>query len=121
MCCGIDGPTDWYSDGPDRTLPKSCCHALIEGEEPPTEAVCRLSRPTAPIVYQNGCYEKLQMKLKSSSNTLVGVGIGIAFIEVILLAYNNSNPSENRVVFVLIYEIFLDNWDNFGVLVSICN
>lgn len=55
---------------------------MNEGEDPISDAVCRTAIVTADYVYQNGCFEKLEMKVNGAANVLIGVGIGIAFVEV---------------------------------------
>lgn len=76
-CCGIDNSTDWKGK-----RPKSCCHAIREGVEGPTDLQCTSALPADDILYTSGCFEKIEMKTKDASKVLIGVGIGIAFIEV---------------------------------------
>lgn len=79
-CCGVMGPTDW----PEKTRPLSCCHPPREGAALPADYHCRDAQPEDQILYSDGCYGELKGKAQSSANVLMGVGIGIAFIEVIL-------------------------------------
>lgn len=88
QCCGVDGPADWHSqevtsarDG-QKMMPSSCCHPTRDGAAPPTDAQCSKGLPTDIYVYQDGCYPKLQEKVDQGAKVLIGVGIGIAFIEV---------------------------------------
>ncbi|XP_019880218.1 CD63 antigen-like [Aethina tumida] len=78
-CCGVDGPNDWPKD----KRPLSCCHAPREGAEPPTAVHCRNALAGDDFLYSYGCFDELQMKADKASKVLIGVGIGIAFIEII--------------------------------------
>ncbi|EFA09563.1 23 kDa integral membrane protein [Tribolium castaneum] len=78
-CCGVEGPADW----PENTRPVSCCHAIREGVNPPEAHHCRAAKPEDEILYVDGCFYQLQDKAESAAKILIGVGIGIAFVEVI--------------------------------------
>ncbi|KAH1020225.1 hypothetical protein HUJ04_009929, partial [Dendroctonus ponderosae] len=75
-CCGVDNATDWT-----RKRPQSCCHGVREGAAEPDALHCTNARPGDDILYSSGCFEKIEMKTKDASKVLIGVGIGIAFIE----------------------------------------
>ncbi|KAH1020221.1 hypothetical protein HUJ04_009926 [Dendroctonus ponderosae] len=92
-CCGVDNATDWT-----RKRPQSCCHGVREGAAEPDALHCTNARPGDDILYSSGCFEKIEMKTKDASKVLIGVGIGIAFIEVILL-------NSTRLFVVRIYPI----------------
>lgn len=75
----MDGPKDW----PGKQRPYSCCHKTDrEDAQPPETFHCVQAEPGDDILYSYGCYEKLQMKAESNAKILIGVGIGIAFVEV---------------------------------------
>ncbi|XP_018573176.1 CD63 antigen-like [Anoplophora glabripennis] len=76
-CCGVDGPTDW------KKRPMSCCHALRENAPDPTSDQCRAAQPGDDHLYNYGCFTELEMKAERASKVLIGVGIGVAFIEII--------------------------------------
>lgn len=76
QCCGVDSPTDW------KKRPASCCHATRENAPDPTQEQCGNAKPGDEFLYSYGCFDELQMKAESSSKVLIGVGIGVAFIEV---------------------------------------
>lgn len=78
-CCGIEGPNDW----PSNNRPLTCCHILREGTAPPEKHHCDAAKPEDGILYSNGCFYQLQTKADSAAKILIGVGIGIAFVEVI--------------------------------------
>ncbi|XP_022916133.2 CD63 antigen-like [Onthophagus taurus] len=78
-CCGIERADDW----PKGQRPYSCCHALNPDDTPPDFNQCQNAQNVDPILYSTGCLEKLKMKTSSNASILIGVGIGIAFIEVI--------------------------------------
>ncbi|KAM0731349.1 CD63 antigen [Formica fusca] len=79
-CCGVDGPNDWTpSNGFTLTFPSSCCK-----HDP--QVICQVNDAT---VYQEGCFSKLEMRVHKGATVLIGVGIGIAFVEIagIILAW----------------------------------
>ncbi|XP_025832077.1 leukocyte surface antigen CD53 [Agrilus planipennis] len=92
-CCGVDGPEDW-SGG----RPFSCCHRTKKGAPPPTNMHCNSSERGDEIVYSDGCFDKLQEKANTGAKTLTGVGIGIAFVEIIgvMLACWLANAIKKR-------------------------
>ncbi|XP_015177858.1 PREDICTED: CD63 antigen isoform X1 [Polistes dominula] len=72
MCCGVDGPNDWSSTNAYiGTLPPSCCMKM--------QNPCAIG---SPDVNKDGCFEKLKMRVQKGATILIGVGIGIAFVEV---------------------------------------
>lgn len=72
-CCGTNGPDDWGN----INVPESCCTYQTPNEE---DKYCRKSSdPTK--VYQEGCFKKLSMRIREGSIIVMGVGIGIALIE----------------------------------------
>ncbi|KAJ8932726.1 hypothetical protein NQ314_014422 [Rhamnusium bicolor] len=77
-CCGVDGPIDW-----DKKRPLTCCHALRENVPGPTAENCRNAKEGDEFLYNYGCFDELQKKAENASKVLVGVGIGVAFIEII--------------------------------------
>ncbi|KAF7288114.1 hypothetical protein GWI33_000164 [Rhynchophorus ferrugineus] len=79
QCCGVDRSTDW--DVGKRPL--SCCHAPREGSPEPEPIHCRNAKPGEDILYSKGCFDMIEEKAEGASKVLIGVGIGIAFIEVI--------------------------------------
>ncbi|KAK9880102.1 hypothetical protein WA026_008617 [Henosepilachna vigintioctopunctata] len=93
-CCGVTGPKDW----PSKTRPLSCCHPIREGAAPPQEFHCQDAIEGDQILYNDGCFDELKMKAESSANVLMGVGIGIAFVEVvgILLACWLASAIKNK-------------------------
>ncbi|CAG9760575.1 unnamed protein product [Ceutorhynchus assimilis] len=78
QCCGVDRSTDW-----DDNRPPSCCHPTREGAEDPSPKHCKDARPGDESLYSTGCFEMIEMKAENASKVLIGVGIGIAFIELI--------------------------------------
>lgn len=71
---------------------------------PDTQLInCQLNNPA---VYQEGCFSKLEMRVHKGATVLIGVGIGIAFVEAsklfvllilqgILIKYVKSIPCQN--------------------------
>ncbi|XP_035739868.1 CD63 antigen-like [Vespa mandarinia] len=72
MCCGVDGPNDWIMNNAFiATLPPSCCMKM--------QNPCGIG---SLDVNKEGCFEKLKMRVQKGATILIGVGIGIAFVEV---------------------------------------
>lgn len=82
-CCGVESPNDW----PEKKRPITCCHKITDRAEPPEDFHCKSAAPGDDILYSTGCFDKLQMKAESNAKILIGVGIGIAFVEVIFFRY----------------------------------
>ncbi|XP_050314135.1 CD151 antigen [Anthonomus grandis grandis] len=95
QCCGVSSPNDWNK----TKRPLSCCEAPREGAPPPTEEGCNSAKvDESNILFSSGCFEKIKMKAENASRVLIGVGIGIALIEVIgiLLACWMALSIKNR-------------------------
>ncbi|XP_014477772.1 PREDICTED: CD63 antigen [Dinoponera quadriceps] len=71
QCCGVDGPNDWSAANGFRNFPSSCCMDM--------QVICQLG---IPAVYKDGCFSKLEMRVQKGATVLIGVGIGIAFVEI---------------------------------------
>ncbi|EEB09847.1 CD63 antigen, putative [Pediculus humanus corporis] len=69
---GVDGPNDWVMGG---LYPESCCKT----SQPSSPD--RLCGPSKEYVYKDGCFNKLSKRLTEGSLIVMGVGIGIALIE----------------------------------------
>ncbi|KAL1489342.1 hypothetical protein ABEB36_014256 [Hypothenemus hampei] len=78
-CCGVDRVTDWEQG----KRPPSCCHRPRDGAAEPSPQECRNAKPNEDILYSTGCFDMIEMKARDASKVLIGVGIGIAFVEVI--------------------------------------
>jgi len=74
QCCGVDGPRDWINQIP---FPLSCC-------DDTQLSICQLSN-----AYKEGCFSKLEMRIQNSATVLIGVGIGIAFVEASKILLHN--------------------------------
>ncbi|KAK6625733.1 hypothetical protein RUM43_006032 [Polyplax serrata] len=72
-CCGVDGPSDWVMGG---LYPESCCKT-----SEPSSSPDRLCGPSKEFVHQEGCFSKLSTRIREGSIIVMGVGIGIALIE----------------------------------------
>ncbi|XP_057320974.1 tetraspanin-9 [Microplitis mediator] len=73
-CCGVDSADDWNEPMGGPELPQSCCQDT-------STTPCFVNEN--PTVYENGCYDILETKIRENSKVLMGVGIGIAIIEII--------------------------------------
>lgn len=81
QCCGIEGPADWVDKSKNRTLRSSCCRP--QHVDPETND-CNLAYPLFKDRYfQEGCVMKLKDKVDNHAKSLIGVGIGIAFIQLL--------------------------------------
>ncbi|XP_034252162.1 CD63 antigen-like [Thrips palmi] len=88
-CCGTDNWRDWNGilRAPGE-LPYSCCvRYSFGGYEPPstlgyqTNPACQATA-NPNFVWQQGCFSKLEAVVRDSSVIVMGVGIGIAFVEI---------------------------------------
>ncbi|KAK4875853.1 hypothetical protein RN001_012275 [Aquatica leii] len=68
MCCGVDGPTDWTKS--QLVIPDTCCKDINK------TATCVSGN------YDKGCFAKLKLRVEEKATVLIGVGIGIAFVQV---------------------------------------
>lgn len=82
-CCGVEAVTDWQAADPNnfsRGVPPSCCKNYTGNQ-------CAANRYDA---FEKGCFSQLQMKVEKNAKILIGVGIGIAFVEVCNIKYETS-------------------------------
>jgi len=91
-CCGSTGPdswngTAWYNkqtktNGTNSQVlvPKTCCKG---GKDCATNAVTYLELKAKDVIYPNGCIKESKEYLNSHMKELVGVGVGVAFIQLI--------------------------------------
>ncbi|GAB6028328.1 hypothetical protein CHUAL_002501 [Chamberlinius hualienensis] len=80
-CCGVNNYTDystypWGKSNPG--VPKSCCNSDLTRE-------CNPALPTD--IYTEGCYYKLKSELERDVLVVAGFGVGIAFIQLIGVAF----------------------------------
>ncbi|XP_030759161.1 tetraspanin-7-like [Sitophilus oryzae] len=80
-CCGVDKNNDWILLLGKRPL--SCCHATRDGSQPPEAIHCNSAKTGDEILYSDGCFDMIEYKAEEASKVLIGVGIGIAFVELI--------------------------------------
>ncbi|XP_023179701.1 23 kDa integral membrane protein [Drosophila hydei] len=81
MCCGVDTPADWRALSLNKTLPASCCQPQFIDA-----AVGHCTESPAlgkDKYYQEGCVGKLKERIDKNAVILIGVGIGIAFIQIL--------------------------------------
>lgn len=74
-CCGITSPDDWAKNG--LKIPDSCCSAKMATAPP---VACSA---TSPFFHGVGCLDKLVNYMKDIAYALGGVGLGIAFIQLL--------------------------------------
>ncbi|XP_037806608.1 23 kDa integral membrane protein [Lucilia sericata] len=97
MCCGVDNPSDWRTMSANKTLPPSCCRPqYIEQNVGHCTESPALGKDK---YYQEGCVGKLKERIEKNAIILIGVGIGIAFIQIlgiILACYLASTIRHER-------------------------
>lgn len=78
QCCGIRGSSDWQDYSRNHTIRASCCRPeFVDGTND-----CRYSSALFQHkYYQDGCLPKLQSKVDSNAVVLIGVGLGLAFVQ----------------------------------------
>lgn len=90
-CCGVNGPNDWdnstYSKNTTgRTVPESCCRRKASAEsKDPTDLTPSdfqtCANPADAATYDTGCYKAAMEWFDKHATILIGVGIGIACLE----------------------------------------
>ncbi|XP_013773356.1 CD63 antigen-like [Limulus polyphemus] len=75
-CCGAVNASDWSHQYPDGNLPPSCCDAKAEN--------CTISDDNW---HKQGCIEALKDFLEDKVYILGGVGVGIAFIQLLGITF----------------------------------
>uniref|UniRef100_T1HCX5 Tetraspanin n=2 Tax=Rhodnius prolixus TaxID=13249 RepID=T1HCX5_RHOPR len=105
-CCGISNPKGWEKVVGNGQVPITCCRegtAPTPSSNPPT---CPFSTDQT-LVFQEGCYDKIKLKIKDNIIVIMGVGIGIAFIELagivlaVCLAATIKKEQEEKKIAVL--------------------
>lgn len=92
-CCGSTGPSSWNNTKWDMKqkqkgvndtkliVPDSCCHSAG------CNRVATYKQLTATTTYTKGCVGESEAFLNSHTKELVGVGVGIAFIQIIGIVF----------------------------------
>ncbi|XP_031628214.1 CD63 antigen [Contarinia nasturtii] len=80
-CCGITGYDDWVEISKNRVIRSSCCRKdHIDNQTND----CSNRPATYPDkYYTDGCLTKLKHRIGNNASTLITVGIGVAFIQLI--------------------------------------
>ncbi|KAG5670435.1 hypothetical protein PVAND_000700 [Polypedilum vanderplanki] len=80
-CCGISGPRDWFeiNNGTASGIPSSCCRPQYIDRE--TQNCLNAAPLFMDRVYREGCVNSIHDRVSSNASILIGVGIGIAFIQ----------------------------------------
>jgi len=88
-CCGVGNWTDWKNARIDP-LPMSCCRvqSRCDRNETTLDAKCGKGgdNVTECPIYEEGCLPKLGEKLRTNIGAIGGVGVGVAFIQLIGIA-----------------------------------
>lgn len=76
-CCGVDTPRDWSIIFPENQVPVACCQNL------PLEsgALCR-NLFDDRIIYQKGCYNELNNRVKSRLSMIMYIALAFALLQV---------------------------------------
>lgn len=77
QCCGVDGYSDWGGNHP-----KSCCTNVQQGTGG-QDARCTSLDSSMTYVYSTGCFEATKMNFEKGKKILMGIGIGLAFVEIV--------------------------------------
>lgn len=80
-CCGINGPDDWINQLNSPILPASCCPNLTNATS--SENDCIKGNAS-----QSGCKPVLVDHIKYLTTILAGVGVGIGWLQVIIVDLN---------------------------------
>ncbi|XP_028518583.1 CD63 antigen [Exaiptasia diaphana] len=82
-CCGINNYRDWqrtpFSNGSHSVVPDSCCQKKKAG--------CGKNFQDKDI-YGEGCYVKVKSLLKDNLMVIFGVGLAVAFIQVLAMIFS---------------------------------
>jgi len=76
VCCGTNGPQDWEDVFHNKTIPDTCCNEAL-----------KVLPCTMEFAHKDGCMPKLLTLLDDKSVVLTAVGIGVALLQLIGLAY----------------------------------
>lgn len=82
MCCGIDGPRDWVDLSANRQMPQSCCKNMTASGQPFIGECYRFYPSQPDQYYGRGCLTALKERVESGAGVMIGVGIGIAFVQI---------------------------------------
>uniref|UniRef100_T1II96 Uncharacterized protein n=1 Tax=Strigamia maritima TaxID=126957 RepID=T1II96_STRMM len=99
-CCGINGTSDWNKFAKDKfgvgETPDSCCVKDIK----------HCGKNTTFIKHQEGCFKQIFNKSRSTAYVVGGVGVGIAFVQIIGIIFAcclaSAIKREYEVVTVLV-------------------
>ncbi|XP_037035111.1 23 kDa integral membrane protein [Bradysia coprophila] len=80
QCCGINGASDWQDFSRNHTIRASCCRPNhIDGTKDCKNGAALFQHR----YYQDGCLPKLKSKIDSNAVVLIGVGLGLAFVQLL--------------------------------------
>ncbi|XP_065310034.1 23 kDa integral membrane protein-like isoform X2 [Dermacentor albipictus] len=104
LCCGVFGPADytesvWKAESIGRgdNVSKTCCRLRDEGEpdahknpRPLNETLCQSAADSQqnPYRHNRGCISALEEFVKRESTLLIGVGCGVAGLEMIGMIFS---------------------------------
>lgn len=112
MCCGVNGPNDWAEYSKNKTLRASCCQpnaidmitkdcrrntspyplkyyqVLLRSQSQAKRSIendhtISITHVVCIPFPQDGCLMKLEERIGSNSVILIGVGIGVAFVQIL--------------------------------------
>ncbi|CAF4844293.1 CD63 antigen-like [Pieris napi] len=75
-CCGINSPDDWTLNG--LPIPATCCAAQELLDDKPVACT-----KDSPNFHTQGCLNNILVHLKDIAMVLGGVGLGIAFVQLL--------------------------------------
>lgn len=93
-CCGVNNYTDWQNhvNLTDNSVPNSCCIDYEENDENPDTKDCGKGMVTNPdaknFIHTQGCIFGFEDWVKENIYIIGGVGIGLAFVQVIGIIFS---------------------------------
>lgn len=78
-CCGWNDSSNWQTIpwGTQNGYPDSCCVNDFAG----------CGKQATPQLFQEGCYEQLKIRLEHDVVIVAGVGVGVAFIQLVGIVF----------------------------------
>jgi len=93
-CCGVQHYDDWITKSNKSEVPPSCCKQDIPVDTCNRNATYLTincvgggEQSKACPIYTSGCFKLVKAKLENSIGIIGGVGIGVAFIQIIGIAF----------------------------------
>jgi len=95
-CCGGENPDDYkenpnYKNHPNRAFPQTCCKKKKNDFDKPDDDTSTEMRECqanpSSNAYTEGCYNKLKKWIEDRAAILIGIGVGIAVIQILGIVF----------------------------------